>query len=543
MNLIKNLSLRYKILLPGIIGMLGFAVYLIVNYVASETNAKMLAEVQSRHLPVLELSSANIGLLEKIKQDLVFASMSGEKSMVDDEEKLAGDIKANVKTLEGIEAENGDKTASDIRDLNTALSAYIDTALPLTRAIIAGTADMSQAPVLMKQMKERLKELEKVLAAARDEGRGEFINAVQAVNDRGKKVMVTGLILGLVVMALMIGIAMWVARIVTSNIKDVARSLQEIASGEADLTRELQSRGQDELGELVNWFNTFIRRLRGIIGDVVNATTHLATAAEEMSNIVSRAREGADQQRQGTEQLATATNQMTATIGDMARNASEAAQAAQHADKESADGKAVVTSSIATIDALVSEVEKTAAAIHKLEQDSGEISKVLDVIRNIADQTNLLALNAAIEAARAGEQGRGFAVVADEVRMLAQRSSQSTNEIREIIEHLQGGARDAVLVMQSGRNMAQESAAQAGRAGTALEVITSKVSGITKMNTEIATIAAQQTSVVEEINRNITSINTIARETAEGAVQTTAASDELAKLAVHLQGLVGQFKV
>ena len=262
-----------------------------------------------------------------------------------------------------------------------------------------------------------------------------------------------------------------------------------------------------------------------------------------MSAIVGQAKQGAGHQQRETEQLATAINEMTMTIEGMACNASKAAEAAMQADKESANGKVVVTSTIATIDALVSEVERTAGAINKLEQESNNIGKVLDVIRDIADQTNLLALNAAIEAARAGEQGRGFAVVADEVRVLAQRSSESTSEIREIIERLQGEARDAVQVMQSGRGKAQESVVQAAGAGTALETITTNVSGITAMNMEIAVTAEQQSSVAEEVNKNIININTIAQETADGAEQTTQASGELAKLAVRLQDLVGQFKV
>ena len=543
MNPLRNFSLKYKILLPGVIGVVGFAVYLVVNFSAGEVNSNILSNVENSYLPALELADQNISLLDKVKQDLIFAATTGEAAMVDDAQKLADEMKKNVTALQQRQDEAGNVKHNEINTIEKSLSNYLDTVFPMTRAMIAGTADMGQAQISMKKSKDALQVLEKELKHTRDESRSDFINAVKEVNSRSDHVLAAGMFMGIVVMVLLFGIAFWVARMVTSDIKDVAKSLQDIASGEADLTIQLKSKGKDEVGELVRWFNTFVQRLRSIIGEVVNSTSHLAAAAEEMSNIVMQAKEGAGHQQQETEQLASATNEMTTTIESMAQYASEAAQAAQHADQESAEGKEVVSGTIHTIDALVTEVEKTSNAIHKLELESTNIGKVLDVIRDIADQTNLLALNAAIEAARAGEQGRGFAVVADEVRVLAQRSSQSTSEIREIIERLQYEARDAVQVMQSGREKAQESAGQAARAGSALEVITSKVSNINKMNTEIALTAAQQTSVAEEINRNITNINTIAQETAEGAVQTATASEELAGLAMRLQGLVGQFKV
>jgi methyl-accepting chemotaxis protein len=534
----RNRSLRFKILMPSAIGVISFALYLIVNYIASDINDNLLVQVQEKYLPISERASQNINYLDKIKHDLIFAATSGEKSMIDESEKIADSVRVNVKELYQLDLGNKDKMEA----IDKAFSDYLDTAIPLTKSMISGGADMSLAQSTMKKMKDRLEALEGLLKQYKQNSHDQFVGAIKKVNERSRNTLIIGLLLGIATMVVLLGIAWWVAGIISSDVKNVADSLKSIASGEADLTKTLQSGSKDEIGELVHWFNAFVHKLRELIGEIVNSTSHLAAATDEMAVIIAQTKVGAGRQLRETEQLATAIHEMSMTIDGMAGNASKAAEAAQVADKESASGKAVVSSTITTIDALVNEVERTAVAMNKLDQESNNIGKVLDVIRDIADQTNLLALNAAIEAARAGEQGRGFAVVADEVRVLAQRSSQSTNEIREIIERLQLGSRDAVQVMQSGRNKAQESVTQAAAAGTALEIITTNVSRIAVMNTEIAVTAEEQSSVAEEVNKNIININTIAQETSEGAAQTSKASGDLAKLAVHLQNLVGQFK-
>jgi methyl-accepting chemotaxis protein len=227
----------------------------------------------------------------------------------------------------------------------------------------------------------------------------------------------------------------------------------------------------------------------------------------------------------------------------VARNASSAADEAHTADLEAQQGKQVVSETTQAISSLANEVDNASTVIQKLESDSESISSILDVIRGIAEQTNLLALNAAIEAARAGEQGRGFAVVADEVRSLANRTQESTQEIQKMIEKLQSGASDAVEVMVKGRDWANTSVEKAEQAASALERITKAVDVINSMNTQIATAAEEQSAVAQEIDRNVTNIHQVSNQTADGATQTAGASDELARLATDLQQLVSHFKL
>jgi methyl-accepting chemotaxis protein len=300
---------------------------------------------------------------------------------------------------------------------------------------------------------------------------------------------------------------------------------------------------QDETGQLQTATHKMAKELHGLISEVTGSTAQLSSAAEEMSVITEQSKRGVQQQQTEIDQIATAMHEMATTVQEVARNAAAAADAAHKADDEAKSGQRVVTQTVEAIDAVAHEVESAAEVIHKLAADSTSIGAVLDVIRGIAEQTNLLALNAAIEAARAGEQGRGFAVVADEVRTLATRTQESTQEIQKMIERLQTGAKSAVQVMEQGRGKAQVSVQQAARAGTSLDTIASAVGAISDMNAQIASAAEEQGAVAEEINRNIANIRQIANQTASGAEQTATASAELAKLAVHLQTHVGRFKV
>jgi len=345
------------------------------------------------------------------------------------------------------------------------------------------------------------------------------------------------------------------------------RSLQDMNNGSGDLTRRLPHQGKDEVGKIVDAFNIFIGQLQAIISDVVRSSAKLNNTAEGMLGVVKGAEQGMLKQQGETMQVATAMNQMSATVQEVARSAASAAESAEKANKEAAQSKQVVTQTkqaisvladevekaaftTATqpafehsISVLADEVEKAAQVIHHLEADSVNIGTILDVIRAIADQTNLLALNAAIEAARAGEQGRGFAVVADEVRSLASRTQDSTQQIKAMIEKLQSGANSAVTVMETGRAQAQRSVQQATQAEASLEMITADVGTINNMNMQIATAAEEQSAVGEEINRNIHNINQVTEETSRGVKQSAELCGVVAEESKKLQLLMKKFQV
>jgi len=333
-----------------------------------------------------------------------------------------------------------------------------------------------------------------------------------------------------------------VARMILSSVKTLNQSVNNIEKN-SDLTQRIECNSKDELGELSLSFNLMLDKFQASINSVSDTSQQLAESAQGMAQVTSETATSVQTQRHELDMVATAMNEMTATVVEVAKNANDAADAAVETDNQSKEGLNVVTNTVDMIVGLAAEIESAAEVILDLEKDSNQIGSILDVIKGIAEQTNLLALNAAIEAARAGEQGRGFAVVADEVRTLASRTQASTEEIQKMIEKLQGGAKVAVNVMSDSRKYADDSVSNAKSAGEALQMITQSIGKITDMNTQIATAAEEQSAVSEEINANIVNINHAAEEAAQGANATSSESERLAEMAKQLELLVQQFKI
>ncbi len=350
--------------------------------------------------------------------------------------------------------------------------------------------------------------------------------------------------LGLVtVLALFFGVlAAWaITRQITLPLKHTLAAVDRVASG--DLTHNLNIDRRDELGQLQGGIQRMTLSLRDLIGGISDSVTQIASAAEELSAVTEQTSAGVNSQKVETDQVATAMHQMAATVQEVARNAEEASEAAVAADQQAREGDKVVNEAIVQIERLASEVGHSTVAMGELKRESDKIGSVLDVIKSVAQQTNLLALNAAIEAARAGEAGRGFAVVADEVRSLAQRTQKSTEEIEVLIAGLQNGTQQVATIMDSSRELTVSSVDLTRRAGHSLESITRTVSAIQAMNQQIAAAAEQQSATAEEINRSVLNVRDVSEQTSAASEETAASSVELARLGTHLQGLVGKFRV
>jgi len=350
------------------------------------------------------------------------------------------------------------------------------------------------------------------------------------------------LIITVITIFISIMIGLYVIRGIKNAFSTVTGSLNDIASGDGDLTQRLNENGDKEVQQLAVAFNSFVVKIQNLIKEVSGTSTQLISEMKQLTELSVDTKLNVNQQEGKIEQVATAMNEMTATVQEVARNAGQASEAAHSADSESSKGQRVVGEVITSINALAEDVGHTSETINVLKEDTQQIGSVLDVIKGIAEQTNLLALNAAIEAARAGEQGRGFAVVADEVRTLASRTQESTQEIQEMIERLQSGAISAVDAMEKGQGNTQVTVEKAELAGEALSAITQAVSHIAEQNTQIATAAKEQSSVAEEINQNIVSVNTLSVQAAQGAEHTAASSQELERTANELQQMISMFK-
>lgn len=446
--------------------------------------------------------------------------------------KFAGDAKFSS-GYEKLAAE--ELTAKQRKGLNE-IKAIYDETYNIARIYVASGADSEFFGRKAKEVVNNIRVLEKQSHYIFDKGQENLV-------EKSISTKITVLLITAVIILISISLGVLLARNLTRRINTVVERLQDIAEGEGDLTQILEVKGNDEITELSKAFNTFTGKLRGIISELINSSAELVGNIDQVLDASNNTTQRMQTQQKETEMVASAMNQMTATVNEVSLHSSNAAASADEADKHTEDGLKVVADTVTTINNLAYQIEESAKIINVLGQDSENIGIVLDVIKGIAEQTNLLALNAAIEAARAGEQGRGFAVVADEVRTLASRTQQSAEEIIGIINRLQSGSKNAVTTMETAKQLAQAGVSQAENTGTALQSITQAVTTISSMNTQMATATEEQSAVAEEMNSNIVNIAEVAKNTLDNATTTLEASKVASNLMRNIEATLKRFIV
>ncbi|MDX1319911.1 MAG: methyl-accepting chemotaxis protein [Oceanospirillum sp.] len=371
-------------------------------------------------------------------------------------------------------------------------------------------------------------------------GTGIYIDDVEAAFWETAGSQVTIAVIGLAITVLVLFL---IANSIITPMDETNRAMRNISQGEGDLTQRLDASGNDEMSQLARSFNLFVDQIQSVIKEVDSSTQRVASAAEQLTQATSQSTEAIHRQTTETDQVATAINEMAATIHQVAQSAISAAETTRNAEKQTHTGKDDIDATTRTIASLSEEVGRATDVIKQLDDQANNIASVLDVIGGIAEQTNLLALNAAIEAARAGEQGRGFAVVADEVRTLASRTQDSTHEIENMIEKLQAGAKHAVTVMEASVKSTHNTMERADETQAALEEIAGGMLQVNDMISQIASAAEQQSAVAEQINASVVSIVDLSSDSSHSADQTRQASSELSNLAGELKQLIHRFKV
>ena len=378
--------------------------------------------------------------------------------------------------------------------------------------------------------------------ATQERGVNEQLNHITEVTEQTRSRMNTALIFMALAIAFAFGSFLtYIQRQIVNPAHRLSHSLQRMA--ERDFSTAIPSLGDDELGQIADSAETIRQAMSTIVNELDQSSGQLEISAAQLQEVIAITRQGVEQQLRETSQVAESIGHMTNTMYQVAEQAQQAAESAREADQDAGKGHQVVTQTINDINSLSQEIAQAGSTVEGLKQRSEEIGAVLDVIQGISEQTNLLALNAAIEAARAGEQGRGFAVVADEVRALATRTQKATEEVEAMIAQLQQGAQQVVAVMEQSRHHTQQSAQQSNEAGNSLKAITAAVERISQMNAHIATASSEQQGVAEEINRNIMNISEIAEHSAEGSKRIDEANSQLNSISQRLSALVASFRL
>lgn len=539
MKTFSSLSLKFKILLSPAFVSLFVLSYLAYSYHVGVSNTTNIADLKENRFTVVDLASTNVSLLEKITEMLNSGTASGEVDMINDTDVIDKQIHYNLDEIRALTLSDDAK----LSDLKQVYSSYFKVAKKISLVMISGEADFAN---LQADISRMTSDLEKTKTGFKDyklAAKEGFIADMEATSAATNQAVKIGIICGLFAIFVAMAMSHFVARSIKRSMDEVVHSLREIAEGEGDLRGRIPQNTDDEIGLLVKWFNTFIDKLQTTIAKLVEDVVRLEGMTKEMSTVEAQTEGLLIDERKRILDVTENVKIIAEQAGQVAENASLASQSAREVQDNANQGKSAVQTTVIQMESLANQINTAVEATHRIEKDGNSISTVVQVIKDIAEQTNLLALNAAIEAARAGEQGRGFAVVADEVRGLAEKTKSATVEVYQIMETLLGNTKTIVSVVKESQTKAEQSVSNVQSTGQILESMLDQFDRMSEMNSQIASYTNQQREAAAGVSSSSEELSSISEQVSGLSNHTSDISRQVADLTLDLKRLSEQFKI
>lgn len=540
MNNFRNLSVFIKVNVITAIALLALVIVIVLNVVANKANNRNLDELKDKVYHIAQYSTANAFIVNRIDELYTQAVSFGDEDLITSAEEQYQALQANIAKIQNLD--DGENAAAINRFKNN-LSEYNKIAKEIVKGFLSGDVDFSQIQAKSKAKADLFEQIKASMESFRNQTDAAYIKLAEDAKSRSDSTIFTSILISVVLTLAVIGLGVFIGREIKSTASNAADTLKELAEGDGDLKSRLAVNNKDEIGQMSYNFNKFMEVLRDSISEVMSVVQPLLDNSTRLIQRVETAEGAMHKQEVDADLVKQSMNEMTISVGEISNSASEAASATEQAETEAKQSLEILNQSMAVSQALNSEIKGASEVIHKLAQDTQNVNQILDVITSIAEQTNLLALNAAIEAARAGEQGRGFAVVADEVRELASRTSKSTTEIRELLNELTSAASASVESMESASAQAERNEEYAMQTGESVKQIASHINTIHDLNTQVATATEEQTAVASTVVTNVEDMNSSITASLEALSDIRNVSSGLHGLSDDLLEAASKFKI
>ncbi|MBI1676464.1 MULTISPECIES: methyl-accepting chemotaxis protein [unclassified Shewanella] len=539
MNFFNDISIFKKVIAIFILAVIIFALNLSISVISINKNRTTLNYMEQQVYQRVELANQNVFFIQRLDELYTQSVSFADEDLLTNAGTMYESLRKNLQQLDSVDPSQANK----LSNLSAKLTRYNDMTIKLAKGMLAGTIDMANIGQISQ---EKSQAYEAVLNEIQDYKQSkvlEFKQSIKEASDRSAQSLWLTLSIGIALLIVMLIVTIAIARAISSSARNVAQSLSELADGKGDLSHQLKVSGSDELGQVSSNFNRFLRLLGDSIRRVVNVTDPLLDSSRSLKQRMEDATHATQRQSHDASAVQVSMEDMRHSVIEISQNARQAASAAQVAEKEAMQGMTVVQRTIDISQQLNTGIQAASNSINELARDTENVTSILNVITSIAEQTNLLALNAAIEAARAGEQGRGFAVVADEVRALASKTADATTEIRHVLQNLKTAAISSVNTMNVAMSKSSENETNAQNTGSALKSIQQQIVSINSMNTHIASATEEQASVASQVVDNVVNMNASFEQTLQILSQVRNVSEGLVDFADELKNATSQFKL